>query len=340
MRAGRAGRSRWVPLVALAVLAAAGAVVVPPTPSGAGATVARPADAPRAAGATPPVVPAYAPAGFVDSTQTAAQVDGDLADFARFGVDRVLQNLVALSPTGVLKLSPTTTAMLPLWAARAAAHDAATGDHLAVVAVLNAKLTKGLDVTSPTTRAAVVADAVSVAATGVGGVQLDFEPYPTSPGFVTLLGDVHAALAASDPGVQLSVVAPGGTATWSAAYLGAVSAQVDEVDPTFYDSGIHNVAAYEQWVETGLAYYAAATATSARIVPILPSYRSDPWHRPAVENIATATTALQASLAAGDRVDGAGIWWWWGFFFGSGGHYQPAADQAAWQGVTRPLLGF
>jgi hypothetical protein len=322
-RASRRRRTAWWGLLAL-VLAGPGTTAV----------------ATPAVAAPDRVVPTYVPAGFVDSTRTAAQVDGDLADLARFGVNRALANLVALGPTGTLKLSATTSAMLPLWASRAAVHDAATGDRLAVVAVLNAKLTKGLDVADPATRAAVVADARRVAAMGVGGVQLDFEPFPTSPGFVTLLGDVRAALATSSPGTSLSVVAPGGTATWSAAHLGAVSAQVDEVDPTFYDSGIHNVADYERWVEAGLAVYSSATAPSARIVPILPSYRSNPWHRPAVENIATATTAVGVAVAAGDRVDGAGIWWWWGFFFGAGGHYQPAADQAAWQSVTRPLLGF
>jgi len=294
-----------------------------------------------AAGASPaPVVPAYAPAGFVDSPQTAAQIDGELTDFAGFGVNRVLQNLVALKPAGTLPLSATTRSMLPLWVARTAAHDAATGDGLAVVGVLNARLDKGVDLELASTRANVVADALQVAGYGVAGIQLDFEPYPTTPGFVTLLGQLRDALGRAAPDVQLSVVAPAVTTTWTPAYLGAVSALVDEVDPTFYDSGIHNIASYEQWVAAGLAAYSAATAPTARIVPVLPSYRSNRWHRPAVENIATATAAVAAARAAGARVDGAGIWWWWGFFYGSGGHYLPAADQAAWQSSTRPLLGF
>ena len=287
-----------------------------------------------------PVVSTYAPAGFVDSVQSPAQVDTELGEFAGFGIDRVLQQLVPLGSTGGLKLSATTSAMLPLWVERTTAYDASTGSSLTVAAVLNGRTAKGLDVDDAATRAAVVADAVHLASLGVGGIQLDFEPFPTTSGYPELLGQIHAALAASFPGVQLSVVAPAETATWSPAYLAAVSGAVDEVDPTFYDSGLHSVTAYEQWIATGLAYYAAATAPTARIVPVIPSFRSDPWHRPAVENVTTATAALAGALGAGDRVDGVGLWWWWGFYFGSGGHYAPAADQAAWQSSTRPLLGF
>ena len=154
-----------------------------------------------------------------------------------------------------------------------------------------------------------------------------------------MLDQLRAAFAGQSPAVQLSVVAPSVTTKWGPTYLASVSSRVDEVDPTFYDSGFRAASAYEQWVVDGLAAYSASTAPTARIVPILPSYRANRWHRPSVENITTATVALTRALAAGDRVDGAGIWWWWGFFFGEGGHYRPAADQAEWQSATRPLLG-
>jgi hypothetical protein len=321
--------------VCFALVVGLGAMVATRAP----ATPTAAATAPTlAAGA--PVVPTYLPAGFIDNTQTAAQVDAELADLDRFGVNRALQNLVGLRSTGTLTLSSTTTAMLPLWVARTAAFDAANGRSIAVIAVLNGRLDKGLNLDDAATRSAITAGALQVVGLGVTGIQLDLEPFPSTPGYLTLLDQLRAAFAGAPTPVQLSVVAPTNTSTWGPAYLAAVSSRVDEVDPTFYDSGIHKVAGYEQWVVDGLAAYSASTAPTARIVPILPSYRSNPWHRPLVENITTATVALTRALAAGDRIDGAGIWWWWGFFYGEGGHYKSAAaDQAAWQATTRPLLG-
>ncbi len=74
-----------------------------------------------------------------------------------------------------------------------------------------------------------------------------------------------------------------------------------------------------------------------RIVPVIPSYSRNPWHRPAVENIGTATSALAGALASGSRVNGAGIWWWWGFFYDEGGRYDASRDRAAWQSTTVTL---
>jgi hypothetical protein len=73
-----------------------------------------------------------------------------------------------------------------------------------------------------------------------------------------------------------------------------------------------------------------------RIVPVIPSYARDPWHVPAVENIANATTALAGALSEGSRVNGAGIWWWYGFFYNKP-RYEAAADRAAWQSMTTSL---
>jgi hypothetical protein len=95
--------------------------------------------------------------------------------------------------------------------------------------------------------------------------------------------------------------------------------------------------AYEEWVQSSLAYYTANVTSGARIVPVLPSYRSNPWHSAGVENIVTGTAAIEAALTAGSRVDGAGIWWWYGFFYDELGRYgesYASADRAAWQSST------
>lgn len=161
-------------------------------------------------------------------------------------------------------------------------------------------------------------------------MQLDFEPYPTSPGFLSLLEEIDAAFARLGFHGRLSVCAPASVSRWPASYLQSVTALISQVDPLFYDSELTTAAVYERWVREGLAYYSANTAPGTRIVPVIPSYGTNRWHRPAVENIATATTALEEALQAGSRVQGAGIFWWWGFYYEEEGAYDPRADQASW----------
>ncbi len=76
-------------------------------------------------------------------------------------------------------------------------------------------------------------------------------------------------------------------------------------------------------------------------MPDLPSYGANRWHIPAVENLATASTALEEALSEGSRVNGAGIFWWWGFYYDEEGEgsYNGAADRETWLGRT-VLLGF
>ena len=60
-------------------------------------------------------------------------------------------------------------------------------------------------------------------------------------------------------------------------------------------------------------------------------------HDPGVENLSTATTAVEEALEEGSRVNGAGIFWWWGFYYDEEGEgeYEGAPDRAAW--LTRTL---
>jgi hypothetical protein len=289
-----------------------------------------------AAGPTPLFT--YLPAGFVSSVKTAAQVDGYLADLDTFGINQGLLNLPAFNPkSGKRPLSKNARAMIALWVARTAAFDTTHPNPIAITAVFNGRLDKGLNPDDVTMRANMVAAIKTVVALGVTGVQLDLEPYPTTTGLLSLLDEIRTSLTTSGLTASLSIVAPAVTTTWSPAFLQSVSTRVDEVDPTYYDSTLTTVASYEAWVAASLAYYSTNTAATARIVPVIPSYRKNRWHTPAVENITTATDALTTSLAANSRVDGAGLWWWWGFFYGEGGKYNPAADQTTWQSTTRGL---
>jgi hypothetical protein len=167
-------------------------------------------------------------------------------------------------------------------------------------------------------------------ALGAGGISLDLEPYPSSPGFLALLEEIDALFAARGFAGRLAVAAPATVGRWSPSYLEAVTARVGQVDPLFYDSERTTAAAYEQWVREGLAYWSANAAPGARIVPDLPSYGPNRWHATSVENIATATSAVEEALGQGSRVDGAGVFWWWGFYLDEEGAYDGAADREAW----------
>jgi hypothetical protein len=169
---------------------------------------------------------------------------------------------------------------------------------------------------------------------GLSGVQLDLEPYPTSPGYITLLEEIDAMFARVGFHGRLSVAAPANTSNWPPAYLHRVSELVTQLDPLFYDSESTTVGAYQAYTRAGLAYYSANAAPGSRIVPIIPSYSANPWHDPAVEHIETATSALSDALGAGARVNGAGIWWGYGFLLEEEGAYDASADRAAWLSTT------
>lgn len=281
----------------------------------------------------------YMPAQMVNSTMTSQQVATILGELGDYGIGQALLQMPRFTKKGTVKLPQTNGEMLGVWSSEAASYDAEHGADLSVTAVFNVALkARGLNLEDPATRSRMLAAIESAVRDGVGGIQLDVEPFPVSDGFIELLEEVRAMLRAHGVPGRFSVVAPGDTWRWPAAYLQRVAAHVDQVDPTFYDSESSEIAEYQQWVEQGLAYYAANVPAGVRIVPVIPSYKRNPWHDPAVENIATATGALAQSLRAGDRVNGAGIWWWYGFYEEESGHYKAArADRLAWLTETLAL---
>ncbi len=282
----------------------------------------------------------YLPFGFVYSTQPPSLAAETLEQLQGYGIGQALLPLPPLKKNGVLKLNKREQSMLAMWSAQTAAYDAERGAAITLVASLSGRVGgHSLNLEQAAVRARILAGAETALALGAGGISLDLEPYPTSHGFVLLLEEVDAALARRGVGGRAAVTAPATVGRWSPAYMEELTPLLGEVDPLFYDSERHTAAAYEEWFREGLAYYSAHTDPATRIVPDLPSYGPNPWHDPAVENIATATDALEAALQEGDRVNGAGVFWWWGFYYDEEGEgaYEGAPDRETWQTRTRSL---
>jgi hypothetical protein len=275
----------------------------------------------------------YIPFGFIHNEHGAALVDETLEQLSSYGIGQALLPVPRFTKDGTFKLSRTEARTIPQWASLTKAYDLENGAGLVATAVFDGKVKKrSLNLEDPAVRARMLSGIETVIAMGVGGVQLDLEPYPQTPGFLALLQEIDAIFAARGFAGRLSVTAPATAGRWSPSYLAAVTERVSQVDPLFYDSERKTTASYEQWVREGLAYYSADTAASTRIVPALPSYGPNRWHEVSVENIPTATTAVEEALAEGSRVNGAGIFWWWGFYYDEEGEgeYEGAPDRATW----------
>jgi hypothetical protein len=280
----------------------------------------------------------YIPFGFIHNEHGPALVNETLEQLDSYGIGQALLPLPKFKKDGTFKLSRKETRTIPQWAALTKAYDLEHGTDLVATAVFNGKVKKqSLNLEDPAVRERMISGIETVLAMGIGGVQLDLEPYPQTPCFLALLEEIDTVFAERGFTGRLSVTAPATAGRWSPSYLAAVTSRLSQVDPLFYDSERKTAASYEQWVREGLAYYSANTAPSTRIVPALPSYGTNRWHDTSVENIATATTAVEEALTEGSRVNGAGIFWWWGFYYDEEeeGEYEGAPDRATW--LTRSL---
>jgi hypothetical protein len=292
------------------------------------------------AAANPEEMLIYMPYGLIHFVRPASEVDEHLAEVDAYDIGQIVYAMPKFKSTGVLKVPKHNAQMLALYASRIAAYNAEHGSELSLTAVFNGKVrTKksGLDLENAATRANIVAAVESSLGLGIEGVQLDLEPYPVTPGFVALLEELDATFARVGFHGRFSVTAPATISRWTPSYLKQVSQLLTQIDPLYYDSERTTVAAYDEWVEGSLAYYTANVSPATRIVPVLPSYSADPWHLTSVENITTATTALANALAAGSRVNGAGIWSGWGFLLNEEGGYEGSEDRATWLSTTLAL---
>lgn len=302
-----------------------------------GAASAAPAGA--SAGPTPGDLLTYVPYKLVHAVRPPSHVDRWLRQLDSYGIDQPFLQTPRFSQTGVLTVPRRDRIMLARWSDRSEAYNAEHGTELEVTAVFNGEVETrtGIDLDDPDVRTTMVAGIESILATGVAGVHLDLEPYPVTPGFVSLLAELNAMFDRVGFAGRLSVVAPGFATKWAPAHLRAISEQVTQINPLLYDSEHRKIAVYQKWISDSLAYYSAHADPATRIVPVLPSYSANPWHAPRVENIGTATAALARALGAGSRVNGAGIWWWWGFFYDEQGAYDGSADRSAWRERTKHL---
>jgi hypothetical protein len=289
------------------------------------------------AAANPGEMLIYMPYGLIHSLHPTSEVDESLAEVASYDIGQVVFAMPKFKSTGILKLPRHNAQMLAVWGSQMAAYNAEHATDLTLTAVFNGKVEtkkKGLDLEDPATRANIVSAVESSLGLPISGVQLDLEPYPETPGLISLLEELDATFARVGFHGRLSVTAPATIADWTPSYMLAVSRLVSQIDPLYYDSESKSIPVYESWVENSLAYYTANVWPATRIVPVLPSYSADRWHLPSVENITTATAALSSALAAGSRVNGAGICSGWGFLLNEEGAYEGSADRATWQSTT------
>lgn len=168
----------------------------------------------------------YMPYGFIHSTRSAELVDEALAQADAYGLGQlVFATPKVTTKTGTVKLPKLNRQMLALWSSRAAAYDTAHGAALAVTLVVPAKVKGarggGIDLESGAIRAQIVAgiEAALESEPGLAGLQLDFEPYPTSPGFVALLEELDAMYGRVGFHGRFSVAAPATISRWSPSYL-------------------------------------------------------------------------------------------------------------------------
>ncbi|HYM53980.1 MAG TPA: hypothetical protein VES97_01350, partial [Solirubrobacteraceae bacterium] len=143
------------------------------------------------AAANPEDTLTYMPYGLVHGLRTASEVNGFLAELDSYGIGQALLQMPAFRKTGTLKLPRSNAKTLAVWVAQAASYNAVHGADMTVTAVFNGHLERrGLDLDDPATRANMVSAVESAVGMGVSGVQLDLEPYPTTPGFLSLLEEL------------------------------------------------------------------------------------------------------------------------------------------------------
>lgn len=148
----------------------------------------------------------------------------------------------------------------------------------------------------------------------LAGVHLNVEPWPSGhAGMLRLLEELRAAL---PPGRVLSVAAyPPPTRWqsdleihWTPAYTREVARRCDQLAVMMYDTGIPLAKPYEAL----MARWTRELLRDAAPTPVLlgvPTYEDadKPWHRPWVENLATALRGVHAGLGERAPADYQGV---------------------------------
>jgi len=142
----------------------------------------------------------------------------------------------------------------------------------------------------------------------LAGVQVNIEPMPSGdPDFLLLLKELKAALPADR---MLSVAAyppptiwqrdPGNDLHWDEKYYRAIGAEVDQIVPMMYDTGLHKPKFYEQvmrdWTSEVLTW-----SRPAEVLLGIPAYGAEDeevarYHDPKVENLKHSLRGIQGAL--------------------------------------------
>lgn len=142
--------------------------------------------------------------------------------------------------------------------------------------------------------------------TGVDGIVLDIEPFRRDG---RSLARLAAAARRASPSLWIGISAPP-DARWGKGVVRELGWAASAVMPMMYDTAATNRRAYVATVDAAVSHY-ASTLPRRKILPILPAYGRNPWHRPAVENIQTAMAGVRRAAVRGYRVGGLAVYWWW-----------------------------
>lgn len=140
----------------------------------------------------------------------------------------------------------------------------------------------------------------------LAGVQINVEPWPSTPEMLQFLKDLRAAL---PPGKRLSVAAypppsrlhPYPEVHWDEAYFKQIAANCDEMAVMMYDTSLKDPKMYQwlyaQWTKQVLNWTAG---TKAEILFGLPDYddAGSGYHNPGAENLETSLLGLHRGLNA------------------------------------------
>lgn len=148
------------------------------------------------------------------------------------------------------------------------------------------------------------------------GIHLDFEPMDADDdNFFRLVTQVRATIG----NAHLSIAAPANK-NWSKQFIAKLaSIPVDVFMPMGYDSSLATVQEYADYIHVAASHYkhALVNQKGGQLSITLPAYATNPWHNPAVENIASGARGLLAA-----HVQAAGVWHW---------HEMSAADKQSWK---------
>lgn len=159
---------------------------------------------------------------------------------------------------------------------------------------------------------------------GAASVNLDFEPMRTDAATVANYKGLFAAIrnkVGSTANLSLDTTIDPGY-QWSPADYKAISAYFNVMMPMSYDSSCTTVACYQTVLDTVWPMNYTNLAPGVQLMPILPAYGKNRWHKPDIENLCTSTDELFKLINLNQvQIKNVAVWW----------HYEwTATDETRW----------